>query len=247
MKLVNWNVEWATPRSKRYVEIFNRIDQHAPEIVCLTETHAGLLRGGHAICARPDYGYGAQESRRKVLLWSKEPWARVDDIGDDRLPPGRYISGVTRTSVGELTVVGVCIPWWGSRAGERYSGERRKVWEDHEVYLEHLAGILSRAPKERLVVTGDFNQRIDGSSKRSGRRRSGKAAHRAALLQRAMPPHVRVATSALEYRGRRTIDHIALSDDIAAGYLDVIGNIHGKQKLSDHFGVVADVTVQSPR
>ena len=42
-KLVNWNVEWATPRSKRSVEIINRIDRHSPEFVCLTETHIGLL------------------------------------------------------------------------------------------------------------------------------------------------------------------------------------------------------------
>ena len=80
MKVVNWNVNWATPRSKRSPEILNRINEHAPEIVCLTETHAGLLQGGHAICAGPDHGYGIQKIRRKVLLWSRESWERVDDI-----------------------------------------------------------------------------------------------------------------------------------------------------------------------
>ena len=44
MKLVNWNVRWATPRSKHSVEILNRIDRHSPEIVCLTETHSELLQ-----------------------------------------------------------------------------------------------------------------------------------------------------------------------------------------------------------
>ena len=112
----------------------------------------------------------------------------------------------------------------------------------YEVYLEHLAGVLSRAPSERLVVVGDFNQKIDESSGKSGsRQRSGGSAQHAALLQRAIPPHVKLVTSALEYRGRRTIDHIALSTDMAAGYLDVISNIHGERKISDHFGVVADV------
>ena len=42
-----------------------------------------------------------------------QPWERVDDLGVDSLPPGRFVSGVTRTSLGELTVVGVCIPWFG--------------------------------------------------------------------------------------------------------------------------------------
>ena len=109
-----------------------------------------------------------------------------------------------------------------------------------EIGRKILVGVLARAPSERLVVMGDFNQKIAKSS----HRRSDKAAHRAALLQRAIPPHVTLATSALEYRGRRTIDHVGLSADMAAGSLDVISNIQGERKLSDHFGVVADVLVQ---
>lgn len=243
MKLVNWNVNWATPRSKRSPEIRDRIIQHSPEIVCLTETHAGLLQGGHAICAGSDYGYGIQKSRRKVLLWSREPWEYEDKIGDDRLPPGRFISGVTRTSLGELTVVGVCVPWSGSRAGARYSAERRRAWEDHEVYLEHLAEVIARAPSDRLVVMGDFNQRI---AKSPGRLSKGSA-HRADLLKRAISPHVTLATSDLEYRGRRTIDHVGLSDDIAIASLVAISHIHGEQKLSDHFGVAADILLTRSR
>ena len=197
----------------------------------------GLLQGGHAICAGADYGCGIQKSRRKVLLWSREHWDHVDDIGDDRMPSGRFISGVTRTSLGEVTVFGLCIPWKGSRAGARYSGERREAWDDHEVYLERLAEVLARAPSNRLVVMGDFNQRIA----KSPGRLSKESAHRADLLQRTITPHVTLATSELEYRGRRTIDHVGLSVDIAIASLEVISHIHGEQKLSDHFGVVADV------
>lgn len=242
MKLINWNVQWATPRSKRSVEILDRIDQHSPEIVCLTETHPELLRDGHTISARADYGYGIRDSRRKVLLWSKDPWEHVDDIGENRMPPGRFISGVTRTSVGEVTVVGLCIPWSMARAHAGYSGERRTVWEDHEVYLEQLVGVLSRAPSKRLVIMGDFNQKITKASPR----RSDKAAHRAALLRRAISPHVTLATSSLEFGGRRAIDHIALSADMSVASLDVISNIQGERRLSDHFGVVADVFVRVP-
>ena len=241
MKLVNWNVEWATPRSKRYGEIVSRIDRHEPEVVCLTETHRGLLTGGYAIGAQPDYGFGIRGDRRKAMLWSKAPWEHVDDVGDLRLPPGRFVSGVTRTSLGELTVVGLCIPWKGSRAGAKYDGERRRAWEDHEVYLEHLAGILFRAPSRRLLVMGDFNQRVGVGSGGSSRMRPTGPVHRAALLQKAMPPHVTLATAALGYRGRRTIDHIALSADLTVESLGVIANIHEGRKLSDHFGVVADV------
>ena len=239
MKLVNWNVKWATPRSKRSVGIVNRIDRHSPEIVCLTETHTELLRDGHTIGARSDYGYGTRDDRRKVLLWSREPWEQMDDVGDDRLPPGRFVSGVTRTSLGELTVIGLCIPWQGSRSGAKYSGERRRAWEDHEVYLEHLVRIVARAPAQQLVMMGDFNQTVVAN-----RRKSSRPAHRAALLQRAIAPSVALATSKVEFCGRRTIDHVALSLDLEAESLNVISNIHGECKLSDHFGVVADVMVR---
>ena len=45
MKLVNWNVEWAGPKSPRTAEILSRIDSHDSEIICLTESHKELLVG----------------------------------------------------------------------------------------------------------------------------------------------------------------------------------------------------------
>ena len=236
LNLVNWNVEWATPASHRSTEILNRIDSHTPEIVCLTETHVGLLPGGHVICSRPDYGYPIKEVRRKVLLWSSEPWEHVDDVGDDQMPPGRFVSGMTRTSVGAVTVIGVCIPWSGSRTGPRFAVERRR-WEDHEEYLACLVGVLEKAPSKRLILMGDFNQRVGQGAGTSRRLQSA--------LRRAIPPHIMLATSALGLRGRRTIDHIAMSADIAVESLGVISNMHGERTLTDHFGVVADVSGRS--
>ena len=82
MKLVNWNVAWANPRSKessvftRAAKIRNRIDRYLPDIVCLTKANLGFFKDGHEISSGPDYGCGYQENRRKVLLWSKESWER---------------------------------------------------------------------------------------------------------------------------------------------------------------------------
>ena len=56
-----------------------------------------------------------------------------------------------------------------------------------------------------------------------------------------------IATSGLAFLGRRSIDHIALSEDLAGESLDVISNIHDGRKLSDHFGVVADVSARQLR
>ena len=78
MKLVNWNVEWATPGGRRSPEILERIRQHDPEVICLTETDVGLLDReqlqGHVVFSQADYGYTVREKRRKVLLWSKHKW-----------------------------------------------------------------------------------------------------------------------------------------------------------------------------
>ena len=111
MKLVNWNVEWTTPRSSRRAEILRRIAAHEPEVVCLTETHIDLLPDGYVIASNPDYGSPIKEGRRKVLLWSRTPWEQSDDVGKRSLPPGRFVSGVTDTSIGTVSVIGVCIPW----------------------------------------------------------------------------------------------------------------------------------------
>ena len=147
------------------------------------------------------------------------------------MPPGRFIRATTQTSAGDLTVMGVCIPWSASRTGPAFTPRRRR-WEDHRTYLECLSGLLADTPLKRLVVVGDFNQRI-----RAGPSPSSLAS----ALHDAVASRLAIATSALGWGGRRTIDHIALSADLYCETLGVIDNAHEEQKLSDHFGVVADV------
>ena len=237
LRVVNWNVEWATPNSRRTAEILSRIGQHAPELVCLTETHNGLLsQHGHAIYSQPDYGYTVKEGRRKVMAWSREPWHQVDDMGAGSMPPGRFVSGVTQTSAGNVAVIGVCIPWFGSRTEARRKAGRRMPWEDHEQYLGGLTEVLARADSKRLIVMGDFNQAIGPGSRARPELRLA--------LRKAFPPSMRIATSGLAFQGRRSIDHIALSADWEVSSLDVISNIHEGRKLSDHFGIVADLSVR---
>ena len=202
----------------------------------LTETHDELLsQGGHTICSRADYGYGLKKNRRKVLLWSKEPWHQIDDLGIDSLPPGRFVSGITQTSVGEVAVIGVCIPWFGSRTEARRGAERRRRWEDHEQYLAGLSEVLEQADAKCLIVMGDFNQAIGQGS------RAPRALQLA--LHEAFSPNLRIVTADLVFQGRKSIDHIALSADWAVDSLAAISNIQEDRKLSDHFGVAADVSV----
>lgn len=226
--LVNWNVEWATPRSLKSAEILRRIELHDPEIVCLTETDIGLLWGhGHVISSEEDYGYLIKKGRRKVLLWSKRPWTKVDALGEPSMPPGRFVSGTTETSLGEVMVVGICIPWSGSRV--RWTTEKRRMWEDHREYIESLGGVLGSISTRPLIVVGDFNQRI-------GQGQAVPTDLRTAL-QEALPPEMTITTSGLGLKGLRSIDHIAISDDLAAEATGLIDNIDGQRELSDHFGV----------
>ena len=155
LTVVNWNVEWATPRSRRTPEVLRRIDQHSPEVVCLTETHTALLpNDGHTIYSGADAGYKVREERRKVLLWSKGPWEQVDVVGSDVMPPGRFVSGVTQTSLGKVTVMGICIPWSGSRTEARRGSERKRRWEDHEQYI---SGVQAKFPRS-LPTPRDENR-----------------------------------------------------------------------------------------
>ncbi len=236
LRVVNWNVEWATPNSRRTAEILLRIAQHSPEVVCLTETHHDLLsRHGHTICSQPDYGYRVKAGHRKVLLWSREPWRDVDEFGIDLMPPGRFVSGFTRTSVGEVAVMGVCIPWFGSRTEASRNEERKKQWEDNQQYLVGLTDVLNRTAVKRLLVMGDFNQIVGQGSRASTEVQLA--------LRRAFPLSMRIATSELVFQGRKSIDHIALGADFAVGSLKPINNIHEGKSLSDHFGMVADLYV----
>ena len=63
-------------------------------------------------------------------------------------------------------------------------------------------------------------------------------------LRAAIPAHLTIATAALGVAGSRVIDHIALSEDLAARSLGMIDRFHGQRKLSDHHGIVAELTAQ---
>ena len=237
MRVVNWNVQWATPRSRRKDEILRRIDLREPEVACLTETDDSLLsRDGYTICSRADYGYPIKRGRRKIMLWSREPWEEVDDLGIESMPPGRFVSGVTQTSLGAVTVIGICIPWFGCRTEARRGPERKERWEDHESYLACLTEYMGRVHTERLIVMGDFNQVIEKGCRAPVRLR--------AALEAAFPPGMTIVTSELAYRGRKGIDHVVLSDDLAVESVGPIGNFDGEQRLSDHFGVSVEVRVR---
>ena len=235
VRVATWNVQWATPTSRRTPEILRRLEEFAPDVVCATEADNKLLsQDGHTICSQIDYGYRQMAGRRKVVLWSRETWEQVDDVGNDSLPPGRFVSGVTQTPLGEIAVVGICIPWSGSRVEPNRQLGRRKRWEDHEQYLAGLAEFLSRAPARRLIVMGDFNQTMGPGSRAPRNLRLA--------LSETFQPKLSIVSSEVAFGGTKSIDHIVLSLDLVIDSIGAISNVHDGKKLSDHFGVSAILT-----
>ena len=235
LAVVNWNVKWATPLSKRSPEILRRIDEHCPEIICLTETSNQLLHaGGHAIWPQPYYGYPVVPGRRKVALWSLQPWRKVDWRGSGALPPGRFVAGATQSSIGEVTVIAVCIPWRNSRTPQNRGN--RRVWQDHIEYLDGLDAVLDRASRSRLIVMGDFNQRIGVVPNGPPDRVRGR-------LHSVIASRMEIITADVGFQDGKAIDHIAISADLCAESVGAISNCKDKPKdLSDHFGVFATLT-----
>lgn len=228
LSIVNWNVEWRPPHSLAARTLRIRISEQAPDIVCLTECYRDFLPSGHVIEAAADYGYPIREGRRKVLLWSQQPWSDVDPFGHPDLPSGRFVRGRTATPVGPIEVMGVCIPWSGAHVS---TGRRdRKRWDDHLSYLDALAKIIPTAAT-RLLVVGDFNQNVPRTT-------APTVAYRA--MDDAILSRLRLVTMGrIEPIARQLIDHIAVSPDVIAHSVRSLSNMEGGVRLSDHIGVAA--------
>ena len=257
MLLINWNIEWADPRGRPQKlkdkprlrqEIRQRIEQHDPDVVCLTEAPAetsGLLAGGgRTIHAQTDsplpYGYESSKGY-KVLLWSKRPWRDADNLAVAD-PPGRFVSGVTQTPWGDdLLVIGVCIPYMGSRTE---SAAKRNHGQDHLEYLRAFNSLrkgLLRTHKYAVLV-GDFNQYL--GSERKNRFALEACQEMLSEVLESFPDTAAIPTRAnkLKFNGRPSLDHVCLQGLRARGPLKIIDNkADNGAELSDHFGVAADL------
>lgn len=227
--VANWNIEWAPPRSARGTAIRSLLSKMSPDLVCLTETYSGFLESSHIIEASADYGYARSDGRRKVILFSKHPWYNVDRAEHMPFPPGRFIAGTTDTPLGPLKVIGICIPW--KDAHVRTGRHDRQPWEEHLAFLRSLKTYLA-GETGRLIVLGDFNQRIP-------RLRQPSEAY--GELKRCFATKFQIATKGLtDGGGAHAIDHLAMSHEYRAGPIEILPAISDNGiRLSDHFGFAA--------
>jgi endonuclease/exonuclease/phosphatase family metal-dependent hydrolase len=228
MKIITWNLQWASPSSKQGRLIREQIQQLGHEVICYTEVDRTFLSGGHVLEASGDYGYPHNGERRKVVLWSKNPWTDVDTLGDPDLPSGRFVTGITQG----IRFVGVCIPW--KDAHVRNGRRDREPWEDHLAYCEGLGRLLRKfvMGKEPICMLGDFNQRIP---------RKYQPDNVAKALLDALPEQFHILTEGMkDAEGKNLIDHIAVSESMDAEVTSIIPRfVPDGTVLSDHVGVVA--------
>ena len=226
-----WNAEWATPNTKAGPRISEIIEMIKPDIFVLTEGCADLLpKSGYVIDGGTDWGYAPRDERnRKVLAWSKHPWHAIDQIGSQKLPPGRFVSGTTQTDIGEIKLIGVCIPWQSAHTTTGH--KNRKHWEDHEIFLTHLAPLIT-PDATPLIVAGDFNQRIPQS--RQPQR-----------IYKALTETFKdLSVSTIQSEAPALIDHIAHTQNLNAERLSIIADTDQFGKLSDHRGVIVNFTLK---
>lgn len=232
-----WNTQWAKPGSARGRRVGVALAGPGCDVMCVTEGYADILPAdGYVMDAGPDWGYGIQAERRKALVWSKQPWCEIDPVGLDTLPGGRFVAGVTRTPLGSLTVVGVCIPWRG--ANVRSGRKDRDPWQDLEAWLAGFERLRDRYVRERTVIMGDFNQQVP---------RTRMAVRRYEALRRAFEGFAFATEGDLPGSTGRAIDHIAHTPDLSpAGEIGLWPRRSEQDgPLSDHFGVWADFAVSS--
>jgi hypothetical protein len=224
LKVTTWNAEWATLKDARGQQIAKILHETDSDLIVLTEGCRSLLPAdGYIVEGSDDWGYQTSDpARRKVILWSRHAVTQPDTIGNPSMPAGRFVSGIVALNNQTLNAVGVCIPW---SAAHVHTGKKdREPWQDHNLYLEHLAQILKTCPSP-LIVAGDFNQRLP-------RQRQPIDSHK--LLVTAFQ-NLKIHTEG--YTQPALIDHIATTKNFNTKSLKLIARDLNGIRLSDHDGV----------
>ena len=232
LTLATWNVEWATPR--KHAAITERIAAMNADILVVTEGDAGVLpAGGTHLDGGTDWGYSnTKPDWRKVMLWSRHPMRAIEGEGPANVP-GRFTMAQVQTPVGDVTVIGVCIPW---RDAHVRTGRRNATpWGEHIVYLEHLGEVIRRFRNQPLIVLGDFNQRFP-------RTRAPQEVFDA--INNALDGLTVVTAGELPGLARQDVDHIAVSAHFELVRAWGVDRHHDPAgKLSDHDAALAEMVL----
>jgi hypothetical protein len=227
-----WNAAWTKPGTRRGQQVAEILTSLDADVIVLTEGFEALLPvGGHVIDGGDDWGYVDRVvGRRKVLVWSRSPWDSVSACQTGALA-GRFVSGITITPAGPVQVFGVCIPWRDAHV--RTGRSDRAPWQEHVEGCRQLGDYIGgRGRQVPLMTAGDFNQRIPRQ------RQPQEVADELALTLEGLVIH----TSGETEQGA-LIDHIVTTDELLCGRLSTWSGESEAQTLSDHAGLVVELSL----
>ena len=230
MRIATWNLERKKPTTPRGAEAIDHLRGLNADVIVATEARTNLPVGdGQLFFSGAPRGSRFAADERKVVVWTKGESEPLDI--DSPIDPSRFVAIKTETSIGTITVLGICITWHMAEV-TYHSGPKKKPWEEHFAYLEHLTPIFEQIDGP-LVVAGDYNQRIP-------RQKGGNLAA-ADALQATFDGLSIATTGILPGCTRPGIDHIATSRHLRA--VNVTGWPHdvNGNRLSDHDGAMCEL------
>lgn len=215
MKILTWNLEWATLRSWRSRPILDRVETEAADVAVLTETQLEVAHAvyPHVVDAGP-HPRSRKPNGSKVVVASRHPLTVVDLVGSPDLPERNFVAvDVEVPEVGALRVIGVVV---------RYNQKTE--------YIDALPDALDGLVTDRTMLAGDFNlPMLDG---RPLERQLDRVLAAQSL-------RVQTASDWADLADELPlIDHIATAPAIRCRTVTVWPRRHGTygRQLSDHAG-----------
>ena len=179
VRIATWNLEWAVPGTGRHDRAFAQLESIGADIVVTTEDSVHDWDAyPYRIDGGADWGYRIVEGRRKVIAWSKTPWADMATL-DDGACRGRFVRGRTNVGGVEVQMLAVCIPWRDAhvRSGRRDS----KVWDEHIDFCSGLASEIAPSHESGAPLTTAPHQ--SSSTRQTSHLARSDFAHSASLFQ----------------------------------------------------------------
>jgi endonuclease/exonuclease/phosphatase (EEP) superfamily protein YafD len=217
LKLVQFNVWHENPDPEA---ILAWLDKERPDIAVIEENSGGFMR---ALAGHP--GWSVACPRCEVVILSRTPALGFEAPKSNAKPRAPLTRAVFRDRRGEFTVIGVHNAW--------------PTDPDQPYQERRLAQMITASPRDRLIVTGDFN-----STPWSFTRRRWDHAFGLVRRERAIPSWPAQTYKALKWLGLPflPIDHVYAGPGWATVSVE-----RGPRLTSDHYPIVVTLAPVAPK
>jgi hypothetical protein len=244
VKIATWNLARVQPmNTERCAEIVRWLVAVDADVWVLTETHDSVSPGpGYSAVSTGQPDRPGEPGERWATIWSRLPIEPLPPTRDT----ARSVAALVRPTTGRpLIVYGTVLPWLGSRWRDLPADNGVAFRAALAAQLADWITLVGQVPEGDLCVIGDLNQDL------SRRYYYGSRANRTALLDALATVHLSALTAdpsdpvrALAPL-RASIDHICIPTRVAhrgSARLELWPpGIAPDARLSDHFGVAADL------